>query len=270
MKPHDLVFPSASVPYRPPWAAEAQPAEIEQAIVSLALAVFARQGRLLFGGHPSVSPLIADIAGEYYPIDRRRATRPIVTVQSEFYADKLPQKTWDLYTMGRSGIEWTPSAKDREESLDIMRKAMLGMDDRGREIAKRNELQPPMAMFAVGGMEGIRDEAAMFLEAYKARSVFVLKTPGAAAARLTEPLERWRERLWPEDDFRPAIFQSLVNGARGGRLIHLERQWEGTAPPPGRVAPVRSAALWDHHPMGARRGALWLKRSVPRWAYRRH
>ncbi len=98
------------------------------------------------------------------------------------------------------------------------------MDDRGREIAVRNEPAPPVAMFAVGGMEGIRDEAGMFLRANEARSVFLLKTPGGAAARLTEPGERWRERLWPEDKdkFDPAIFESLVNGARGGRLVDLE------------------------------------------------
>ena len=55
MKLHDVIFLSASLPYRPPWAMEAQPTEIEQAIVSTARAVFARQGRLLFGGHPSIS-----------------------------------------------------------------------------------------------------------------------------------------------------------------------------------------------------------------------
>jgi hypothetical protein len=225
MRPHDVIFLSASLPYRPPWAMEAQPTEIEQAIVSTARAVFARQGRLLFGGHPSVSPLIADIAGEYYPVDRSRTVRPIVTVQSEFYKDKLPQKTWDLYTLGWSEIEWTPAGKDRDESLAIMRKAMLGMDDLGLEIAKRNELRVPVAMFAVGGMEGIRDEAAMFLQANKTCSVFLLKTPGAAAASLTGPPEQWRERLWPADEFRPAIFQSLVNGGSSGRLVDLERRW---------------------------------------------
>jgi hypothetical protein len=226
MKFDDVVFLSASVPYRPPWNQEAQPLEIEQAIVSIARAVFARQGRLLFGGHPSISPLVADIAGEYYAADRRRTVRPIVTFQSEFYKDKLPQKTWDLYTMGWSEIEWTPEGKDRDESLDIMRSAMLALDDRGREAVKRNELRPVVAMFAVGGMEGIRDEAAMFLQANRARPVFLLKTPGAAAASLTESPEQWRERLWPTDEFRPTIFQALLDGERGGRMIDLERRWE--------------------------------------------
>ncbi len=225
MKPYDVVFLSASVPTREPWTKDAQAAEIEQAIVSIARAVFARGGRLLFGGHPSVSPLIADIAGEYYPVDRRRKLRPIVTVQSEFFKDKLPQETWDLHTMGWSGIEWTPAGRNRDESLEAMRKAMLNMDGLGREIAERNQLPPPVAMFAVGGMEGIRDEAAMFLQATTKRPVFLFKAPGAAAARLTEFPGDWRERLWPADEFRPAILPVLVDGARGGRLVDLERRW---------------------------------------------
>src|SRR4051794_31938323 len=39
--------------------------EIEQAVISLARAVFSEGGRLLFGGHPSISPLVATVAGEY-------------------------------------------------------------------------------------------------------------------------------------------------------------------------------------------------------------
>ena len=61
-----------------------------------------------------------------------------------------------------------------------MRKAMLDMDGLGREIAERNELPPPVAMFAVGGMEGIRDEAAMFLQA-------TTKRPCSCSRRRAQP-----------------------------------------------------------------------------------
>lgn len=225
MKPYDVIFLSASLPYREPWVSEVQPAEVEQAIVSIARAVFARGGRLLFGGHPSISPLIADIAGEYYPVDRRREVRPIVTVQSEFFEDKLPQKTWDLYTTGWSEIAWTPTGTNREDSLETMRNAMLGIGDLGREIAKRNQLSRPIAMFAVGGMEGIRDEAAIFLQAMEHSAVFALKTPGAAAARLLESPGQWRERLWPADAFSRDRYQALILGKEQRRLIDLEQQW---------------------------------------------
>ena len=250
MKDDDVIFLSASLPYRPPWDKVAEPVEIQEAIVSIARAVFARGGRLLFGGHPSVSPLIADIAGEYYQVDSRRTIRPIVTVQSEFFKEILPQKTWDLHTMGWSAIEWTPKAEDRDKSLAVMRKAMLGMDDLGRDIAQRNRLRPPVAMIAVGGMEGIRDEAAMFLQAHPTRSVFLLKTPGAAAAILTEHPETWRDRLWPQDAFRGDILETLQIGKRQGRMVDLEQRWEqevkdrGVKLPAIEVQPYATMVQW--------------------------
>jgi hypothetical protein len=249
MREGSVVFLSASLPYRAPWTASAQPAEIQRAIVSIARAVFARGGRLLFGGHPSVSPLIADIAGEYYPVDARRTIRPIVTVQSEFFKDRLPEKTWDLYTMGWSAIEWTPAGQDREDSLTILREAMLGMNGWGRAIAKHNELSPPVAMFAVGGMEGVRDEAAMFLQASTNPSVFLLKTPGACAAILTEPSDTWRERLWPPDRFRGDIFEALLVGKRRGKMVNLEQKWkevkgQGVELPDDEVQPYGTMVQW--------------------------
>jgi hypothetical protein len=39
--------------------------EIDQAVISLARAVFSEGGQLVLGGHPSISPLIAMVAGEY-------------------------------------------------------------------------------------------------------------------------------------------------------------------------------------------------------------
>ncbi len=106
----DVVFLSASVPTRRPFVDDAEPAEIEEAIVSVARAVFSRSGRMLFGGHPSVSPLIASIAGAYVAPDPDRpvTNRPIVTFQSEHFKHQLPNETWELHSMGWSAIEWTP------------------------------------------------------------------------------------------------------------------------------------------------------------------
>src|SRR4051812_12552361 len=70
------VFLSASKPTRkldflPPSDVPARETdrEIEHAALSLARAVFAEGGGLVFGAHPSVSPLIASAASEYFPPD---------------------------------------------------------------------------------------------------------------------------------------------------------------------------------------------------------
>ncbi len=175
MNPHDIVFLSASVPNRPEWVADSKPIEIEEAVICLARAVFARGGRLLFGGHPSISPLIAAVAGEYFPVDPTRQIRPVITFQSKFFRDNLPNETWELYRMGWASIEWTPEEMrnglpDRDESLNAMRRRMLldptliGADREMQAAVQRNLLGPPKAMVAIGGMEGIAEEAAMFLD----------------------------------------------------------------------------------------------------------
>ena len=52
MRPGDIIFLSASVPVREGWTEDSRPNEIEDAIISIARAVFARKGRLLFTRSP--------------------------------------------------------------------------------------------------------------------------------------------------------------------------------------------------------------------------
>lgn len=231
MRPGDAVFLSASVPYRPAWMEGAQPAEIEEAIVSVARAVFARRGRLVFGGHPSVSPLIASVAGEYFPPDPSRRIRPVVTFQSRFFEGMLPDETTDMARFGWCDIVWTDSAgrspEQQAPSLKTMRDAML--DGRGEAYAAR-ELGPPVAMIGIGGMEGIRDEAAMFLlkragwERPAPPRVHLFASVGGAAARLLDadwPLFA----LWPEGEINREFLSVLEQARRNGDLVDVERDW---------------------------------------------
>ncbi len=235
----DFIFLSASVPHRKDWLEGSHPVLIEEAIVSLARAVFARKGRLVFGGHPSVSPLIASIAGEYYAPDPTRTIRPIVTFQSEFFKENLPDKTWDLHRMGWSTIEWTPNVGNRDLSLTVMRNWMLGssvQQDAEREIVgrviKRNEMQPPRAMVAIGGMEGIVEEAAIFLRESKSWDlprrppVFAITTGGGAAAELPRPWQTWSPPMRRALEQLGAESQNLFMEARNElRIIGLEDAW---------------------------------------------
>ena len=194
----DIVFLSASVPYRPGWTEDASPAEIEEAIVSIARAVFARHGRLLFGGHPSVSPLVAAIAGEYFPADPGRRLRPVITFQSEYYRGKLPDETWQLARMGWSSIQWTPlvtgpdGSKDQAGSLRLMREWMLLGPKAPAEVIAEHGLRPPKAMLAVGGMEGIFEEARLFGDnrfrwGATPPPIYAIASGGGAAKRLLGP-----------------------------------------------------------------------------------
>jgi hypothetical protein len=256
MKAGDIIFLSASVPYRKHWIEDAKSVEIEEAIVSVARAVFARQGRLLFGGHPSVSPLVAAVAGEYFPIEPARIVRPVITFQSEFFRENLPDKTWEMVRMGWSAIEWTPKRpggdrrSDREASLDEMRAWMLLAPETPEDIIARNDLRPPQAMIAVGGMEGVRDEAAIFLRfrtrwGSARRRVYAFRSGGGAAARLLEP-ESW-QRLWPEHRPDAGDLEVLRHAWWHNDIVSVEQRWWDANPvtiPKLPLQPYAAMAQW--------------------------
>src|SRR5580698_2066592 len=86
-----VVFLSGSVPNRPGFdKVEEAPFLIEQAVVSLARAVFAEGGRLVFGAHPSISPLVASVASEYRLAGSPDEIRPVIVYQSEAFTEVLP------------------------------------------------------------------------------------------------------------------------------------------------------------------------------------
>lgn len=188
------VFLSASVPS--PDRAEkylrlqAAQVEIEDAVVSLTRAVLYEGGRLVFGGHPSISPLVAMVAGEYRsPIRLEEEPDRVPSVeihQLDAYRTELPDATTFMAEMGQALVTWHPMAIEGREtrasggprfpsSLRAMRVAML-RDDR---LA---------AMVCIGGMEGVEEEAELFASLRPGAPVFVMaRTGGASAILAREP-----------------------------------------------------------------------------------
>jgi hypothetical protein len=243
LKPGDIVFLSAGVPSRPGWVDDAKPTEVEEAVISVARAVFARQGRLLFGGHPSISPLVSSVAGEYYAADPQRYIRRVISFQSEHFRSldgTTPAETWTMERMGWSTVEWTPAVKldglnDVAASLRLMREWMLVGPSTPVDVIRRDELQPPKAMIAVGGMEGVRDEAALFLQqrlkwnVSPLPSIYAFASCGGAAARLLEPARKWPERLWQG---KPLDSEALaILSQPSASVIGIEEEWRRTTSP---------------------------------------
>lgn len=162
--------------------------QIEQAVVSLARAVFAAGGRLAFGGHPSISPLVALIAGEYrsatYAESLKERAPPQVTIyQSEVFREWIPQDTDLLIRLGLAEEHWVPAAVGESYKPGAgsahrqCPKSLLAM--RARMI----EETAPAAMVCIGGMEGVIAEAAMFA---CHGPVFALARTGGAAFVLAQ------------------------------------------------------------------------------------
>lgn len=88
--------------------------EIEQAVISLARAIFSEGGRLVFGGHPAISPLVAMVVGEYREprfaeSTEQRDLSPVDIYQSHAFDGFLPDDTLLMYKLGYASIRWVES-----------------------------------------------------------------------------------------------------------------------------------------------------------------
>ena len=165
-------FPSGdrALPFEP-----FDPGAIADAVTAVVRAVLARTGRLIFGGHPTLTPLVLMVANEL-------GTKGSVDIfQSEWFEDRITQETRALAEAGYGSISWTPKFPTREESLQVMREEMLGGD------------RTLIAGVFVGGMEGIVDEYELFLRFQPNVPCISLVGPGGAAATL--PLDDTRDIL---------------------------------------------------------------------------
>jgi hypothetical protein len=139
--------------------------EIASAVTALARAVFTSGGHLVFGGHPTITPLVLLVAAEH---GRREA---VDVYQSRWFDGEIPAETRRLEELGFGKIRWTPRRSGRDSSLRLMRAVML------------EESQPSAAVF-IGGMEGIQEEWHDFGRLRPGRPRLAVTAPGGSAAHL--------------------------------------------------------------------------------------
>jgi hypothetical protein len=170
------VFVSASIPDPERWDGEFDALEITDAVVSLARAFLTAGARLVTAAHPTIAPLLLYVAAELPDVTRER----IIVYQSRLFTDVLPPATRRFEDEGFGVMVWTPAvpgedpdSANRSQSLDIMRRQMLG------------EAEPDAAVF-IGGMSGIRDEWELFGEVCPGRPRYALAYPGGEARSLAD------------------------------------------------------------------------------------
>ena len=182
---HPFIFLSASYPElleRHPnerYVRSADAHEITDAVVSCIDAVFHAGARLVFGGHPTISPLaLRQAMGFFDHIDDGQ--KPMVIYQSDFFEAVIPIATRMIEQSHFGELKVTAKVEagpDREAS----RAASL------REMRERMlmETQPIAAIF-IGGMEGVEDEYELCRELVPDSIRYLIGAPGGAAQRLLE------------------------------------------------------------------------------------
>ena len=140
-------------------------AAVADAVAAVVRAVFAMDGRVVFGGHPTITPLVLMIGSALGLRER------VHIFQSAWFEDRITPATRRLIDSGLGCLHWTERRKTRDESLLLMRKEML------------ESMRPSAAVF-VGGMEGILEEYEHCRELLPQVPKIPIAGPGGAAARL--------------------------------------------------------------------------------------
>lgn len=158
------IFLSASVPApgRGHFHETADPFLIQVAVRELVTAII-RDYRLVWGGHPAITPMIwaicEDLGVEY--------AQSVILYQSRYFEEQFPEenKKFDNIVF----VDADPN--DREASIRRMREEMLSRDD------------IEAAVF-IGGMEGVEVELEMFQSFHPDRKILLVGAAGGAARDL--------------------------------------------------------------------------------------
>lgn len=156
------IFLSASVPnIESSYYQKCDPVLIQAALRSFLFTVIGRK-HLVFGGHPSISPLILAVC-EDLGITNQNA---VTIFQSKHFAGVIPEDNRKFANF----IE-TPIGNDLSQSLSIMREQMF------------TTYRYDAAVF-IGGKEGIVTEFELFRKLCPSAKILALKSPGGAAAEI--------------------------------------------------------------------------------------
>ncbi|WP_022962738.1 hypothetical protein [Halopseudomonas pelagia] len=158
------VFLSASVPLlgRGSYHETADPFLIQCAVRELLITVI-RQHKIVWGGHPAITPMIWNVC-EDLGIDYSEA---VVLYQSRFFEDRYPEEN-DRF---QNTVFTEAIPDDRDGSLLLMREKMLSRDDL-------------IAAVFIGGMEGVEIEHKMFKKFHPTAKILPIPSPGGAALNL--------------------------------------------------------------------------------------
>ncbi len=164
------IFLSASIPVegRGNYYETADPFLIQFAVRELVKAVI-RQTKIVWGGHPAITPMILAICQDLN-IDYSQS---VILYQSRFFADQFPQENSHFENI----ILVDAVANDREASLLKMREQMLS----------RQDLK---AAVFIGGMEGMEAEYKLFRNFHPTAKVLPVAAPGGAARQLAEMISQ--------------------------------------------------------------------------------
>jgi len=186
------IFLSASVPLPdrdPKYIGTADIIAIRDAVIALATVVLPHH-RIIWGGHPSITPLI------YYVMDKLdlNIQEHVRLYQSMWFSDKFPDDNNKF-----ENIEFTERKESVATSIEHMRMRMF------------SENTFSAAVF-IGGMNGIEDEFKMFRELHPEALLLPIASTGAATRIVYNTLlpNNFKNQRLEKDYAYMSLFQDLL------------------------------------------------------------
>ena len=191
MAPEELenIFLSASVPLPerdPKYIETADIIAIRDAVISL-VSVILPTHRLIWGGHPSITPLVNHV------VEKRgyRIQNHVILYQSKHFERFYPEDNNKF-----ENVIQTEDTGDRASSLLKMRLTML------------KSCRFKAGVF-IGGMEGVEQEFELFREFHPDAILFPLVSTGAASRMIYQKMNLVDKRL--ENDFAySSLFKDYI------------------------------------------------------------
>jgi hypothetical protein len=185
------IFLSASIPYPDrdkKFYDTADVVSIRDAVRALATVVIPK-AHLVWGGHPSITPLIR------FVMERMNADlkKHITLYQSLFFEDKFLSDNFAF-----ENIILTEKKNTRDESLELMRSKLI------------NENDFKVGIF-IGGMEGINDEYEMLIEKHPKTMILPIASTGGAARILYNNIKPQLDIRLINDYAYMALFKDLLS-----------------------------------------------------------
>lgn len=184
------IFLSASTPLPerdPKYYKTADIIAIRDSVIALATTVIPKH-RLVWGGHPSITPLVNYVMQKKGLVIQEHMT----IYQSKFFEKFFPEDNNQF-----ENVYQTENLGERESSLLLMRKTML------------NSFEFSAGIF-IGGMEGVEDEYNLFREFHPSAKIIVLASTGAAAKIIYDNYIDKKNERFLRDYAYMSLFQEFL------------------------------------------------------------
>jgi len=173
------IFLSASIPLPerdPMYIDSADIIAIRDAVIALTDVVIPRF-RLVWGGHPSITPLVYQIVHKREKEGENLIQKHVKLFQSRFFENTFPDDNYKF-----ENVTLIESTGERDSSLLAMRRAMFNFGEF-------------YAGIFLGGMEGVVEEFNLFREFHPNAKLIPVASTGAASEIIYNEMENKDERL---------------------------------------------------------------------------